>query len=99
MHLINGDYLHVFRVGGTNWIFGQIQFPKIMGVYTVQEVIWALKRNGWKQVRCRGDHRQFRCEGNRYVVTVAGQLHADVKRGILKNIERLSGLNFHEILG
>lgn len=99
MHLINGDHPYVFRVGETNWIFGQIQFPKIMGVYTVQEVIWALKRNGWKQVRWRGDHRQFRCKGNRYVVTVAGQLHADVKRGILKNIERLSGLNFNEILG
>lgn len=70
-----------------------------MGVYTVQEVIWALKHNGWKQVRRRGDHRQFRRDGNRYVITVAGQLHDDVKRGILKNIERLSGLNFHEILG
>ena len=99
MHLINGDYSHVFRVGGTNWRFGQIQFSRTMRIFTVQEVIWALEQNGWKQVRWRGDHRQFRCKGNRYVVTVAGQLHADVKRGILKNIERLSGLNFHEILG
>ena len=54
-----------------------------MGVYTVQEVILALKRNGWKQVRFRGDHRQFHRDGNLYVITVAGKPHDDVKRGIL----------------
>ena len=70
-----------------------------MRIFTVQEVIWALEQNGWKQVRWRGDHRQFRCEGNRYVITIAGKPHDDVKRGILKNIERLSGLCFAQILG
>ena len=70
-----------------------------MGVFTVQEVIWALEQNGWTNVRCRGDHRQFRCNNNPYVITVTGKLHDDVKKGILKNIERLSGLRFREIYG
>ena len=50
-------------------------------------------------VRQKGDHRQFRCIGNRYVVTVAGHFKDVVPIGTLKNIERLSGLRFHEILG
>jgi predicted RNA binding protein YcfA (HicA-like mRNA interferase family) len=70
-----------------------------MGVFTVQEVIWALEHNGWERIRFRGDHRQFRCKGNRYVITVAGKPSDDVKKGILKNIERLSGLRFREIYG
>ena len=68
-----------------------------MGIYSVRKVIWALKQNGWKQVRMRGDHRQFHCKGNRYVITVAGNMKDIVPIGTLKNIERLSGLRFCEI--
>lgn len=99
MHLINGDYSHVFRVGGTNWRFGQIQFSRTMRIFTVQEVIWALEQNGWEYKRTRGDHRQFKCKGNRYVITVAGKLNSVIPIGTLKNIERLSGLCFAQILG
>ena len=67
--------------------------------YTVRQIIWALEHNGWVFVRPRGDHRQFRCKGNRYVITVAGHLGSQIPIGTLKNIERLSGLRFHEILG
>lgn len=70
-----------------------------MGIYTVRKVIWALEQNGWKQVRMRGDHRQFHCKGNRYVITVAGKLKDNIPIGTLKNVERLSGLRFCEIIG
>ncbi len=66
-----------------------------MGAISVRQVIRALEQNGWVMVRCRGDHRQFRRKGNRYVITVAGHLHDDVPAGTLKNIERLSGLRLH----
>ena len=70
-----------------------------MGKYTVREVIWALEQNGWVLKRCKGDHRQFKCKGNCYVVTVAGHLKDEIPIGTLKNIERLSDLCFAEILG
>lgn len=74
-------------------------FFRYMRVYTVREVIWALEHNGWVLKRCRGDHRQFKCEGNRYVITVAGKLNREIPFGTLKCIERMSGLCFAEILG
>lgn len=67
--------------------------------YTVHEVIWALVQHGWVLRRQRGSHRQYRCEGNPYVVTVAGHLYDEVPVGTLRNIERLSGLRFREIFG
>ena len=60
----------------------------------VRFVIRALVKQGWKQVRMRGDHRQFHCKGNRYVITVAGKMKDIIPIGTLKNIERLSGLRF-----
>lgn len=71
----------------------------IMGNYTVREVIWALEHNGWFFKRCKGDHRQYKCKGNPYVITVAGHLKDVIPIGTLKNIERQSGLCFREILG
>lgn len=70
-----------------------------MEVYTVREVIWALEHNGWVFKRRRGDHRQYKCKGNPYVITVAGHLKDDIPIGTLMHIERLSGLRFCEILG
>ena len=67
----------------------------IMGAIKVRDIICALEQNGWVMVRCRGDHRQFRREGNRYVITVAGHLNKTIAIGTLKNIERLSGLRLH----
>lgn len=70
-----------------------------MGVYTVREVIWALEHNGWEFKRWKGSHRQYKCKGNRYVITIAGHMNDEIPRGTLSNIERLSGLCFAEILG
>lgn len=70
-----------------------------MRYYTVREVIWALEHNGWVLRRVRGDHRQFRCDSNPYVITIAGHLRDEIPIGTLRNIERLSGLRLREILG
>lgn len=67
--------------------------------YSVREVIWALEHNGWELRRQKGDHRQYRCKGNRYVITVAGHMKDKVPIGIVKDIERDSGLRFCEIYG
>lgn len=67
--------------------------------YSVHEVIWALVHNGWELRRQKGDHRQYRCKGNRYVITVAGHKKDIVSIGIVKDIERYSGLRFCEIFG
>ena len=67
--------------------------------FTVREVIGALEHNGWVLRRQQGSHRQYRCEGNPYVITVAGHLREEVPFGTLRNIERLSGLRFREIFG
>lgn len=61
----------------------------------VRYVIRALKKQGWKCVRNRGDHRQFHCVGNQYVVTVAGNPKDHIPIGTLRNIERLSGIRFY----
>ena len=66
-----------------------------MGAITVRQLIRVLEQDGWVMVRCRGDHRQFRREGSRYVITIAGHSHDDVPAGTLRNIERLSGLCLH----
>ena len=97
MQRINGDYSHSIEPVEqiSDLVTSGITTP--MRRYTVHEVIWALEHNGWVFKRQQGDHRQFRCEGNRYVITVAGHLNDIVPIGTLKNIERLSGLCFREI--
>jgi predicted RNA binding protein YcfA (HicA-like mRNA interferase family) len=67
--------------------------------YSVREVIWALEHNGWVLRRQKGDHRQYRCKGNPFVITVAGHKKDIVPIGIVKDIERDSGLRFCEIYG
>ena len=96
---INGDCSH--SIGSVEQISDLVKsgITILMGTYTVREVIWALEQNGWERVRWRGDHRQYRCKGNRYVITVAGHLKDDIPIGTLRNIERLSGLCFAEIFG
>lgn len=58
----------------------------------VREVIMRLEEDGWSPVRMRGDHRNFRKEGNPYVVTVPGQDRDEVSPGVLGDIRRKTGL-------
>ena len=58
----------------------------------VKELIELLEQDGWRQVRMRGSHRQFRHPTKPGTVTVAGKLSADVPPGTLANALRQAGL-------
>ncbi len=52
----------------------------------VRELIKRLEQDGWRSVRMRGSHRQFKHPIKPGTVTVAGQPSADVPRGTLNVI-------------
>jgi len=62
----------------------------------VREVIATLERDGWRLVRTRGSHRQFRHAEKPGTVTVAGKLSVDVPVGTLGSIWKRAGLKKDE---
>ena len=58
----------------------------------VRELLDLMEENGWKLVRTRGSHRQFKHPEKSGTVTVAGKLNKDMPRGTLNNILKQSGL-------
>ena len=64
-----------------------------MKSYSSDEVIAMLKKAGWYEVNCRGDHYQFKHPFKKGRVTVTHP-KKDIPLGTLKNIERQSGLKF-----
>jgi predicted RNA binding protein YcfA (HicA-like mRNA interferase family) len=58
----------------------------------VREVIARLEADGWRLVRTRGSHRQFRHGKRPGTVTVAGALGVDVPPGTLRSILKQAGL-------
>jgi predicted RNA binding protein YcfA (HicA-like mRNA interferase family) len=56
----------------------------------VREVIAILEANGWKQVRQRGSHRQFKHHEFAPTVTVAGKPSDTMPVGQLTSIRRNS---------
>lgn len=59
----------------------------------VKELIESLERDGWKQVRMRGSHRQFRHSTKPGTVTVAGKPSVDVPPGTLNSVLKQAGLS------
>jgi predicted RNA binding protein YcfA (HicA-like mRNA interferase family) len=57
----------------------------------VRDVIRRLEADGWKMVRQRGSHRQFRRPNRPGTVTVAGNRNRDVPAPILASIRRQAG--------
>ncbi|MGC2414884.1 MAG: type II toxin-antitoxin system HicA family toxin [Stellaceae bacterium] len=57
-----------------------------------REVIRALEADGWREVRARGSHRQFRHPTKAGLVTIAVHGGRDLKARDLASIERQSGL-------
>jgi predicted RNA binding protein YcfA (HicA-like mRNA interferase family) len=58
----------------------------------VREVIIALERAGWSEVRQRGSHRVFKHPERRNIITVSGKRGEDMKPGVLASIRRKSGI-------
>jgi len=56
-----------------------------------REVVAALERAGWQQVRQKGSHLQFKHPRQRGLVTVPHP-NPDIPIGTLKSIEKQSGL-------
>lgn len=57
-----------------------------------REVIRALEAAGWREVRAKGSHRQFRHPTKPGTVTVAVHSGRDIPAKTLAEIERQSGL-------
>ena len=58
----------------------------------VRELIRAIERDGWVQVRTRGSHRQFTHSTRSGTVTVSGGLGVDVPPETLNSVLKQAGL-------
>ena len=59
-----------------------------------KEVIAKLKADGWQQVRQKGSHRQFQHPSKAGTVSVPDHGGKSLKIGVLKSIEKQSGVQF-----
>ena len=59
---------------------------------SVREAIRMVERDGWRQTRTRGSHRQFRHPTKPGAVTISGHLRDDVKAGTWNSILKQAGL-------
>jgi predicted RNA binding protein YcfA (HicA-like mRNA interferase family) len=57
----------------------------------VREVIKRLEDAGWRQVRMRGDHRQYRHPNSPWVISVAGHPNEQVPDGTWNDIRKKAG--------
>lgn len=61
--------------------------------YSSKQVIKILEADGWEEVRCRGDHHQFKHSSKPGKVTVPHPVK-DLDIDVLKSIEKQSGIEF-----
>ena len=62
----------------------------------VGELIRLLEEDGWRLIRTRGSHRQFKNPRKPGTVTVAGKPSLDVPPGTLSSILKQAGLKKRE---
>ena len=58
----------------------------------VKEVIRMIEADGWKMVRMKGSHRQFKNPNKNGLVTIAGKPIDDLAPGTLNSIIKQAGL-------
>jgi len=61
---------------------------------TFREVDKILRKNGWKCIRINGSHHQYQKNNAGPTVTVPNHKGRDISIGVLKNLERGTGLSF-----
>ena len=59
--------------------------------YKVRQVIELLEKDGWKMVRTRGDHRQFKHLNKPGTVTVNGKMSDNLDQFLLNSIWKQAG--------
>jgi len=59
----------------------------------LRELIRLLEKDGWRQVRQRGSHRQFQHPMKPGTVTVSGKLNVDIPPGTLRSALKQAGLS------
>jgi len=64
-----------------------------MKSYSSREIIQKMKKNGWYEVRCIGDHHQFRHPAIPGLATVTHPVK-DMPAGILKRLQQQTGISF-----
>lgn len=60
---------------------------------TYREVRKVLNNNGWECVRAKGSHHQYQKEGKGTVITVPYHSGKDITIGVLRDIEKGTGLS------
>jgi predicted RNA binding protein YcfA (HicA-like mRNA interferase family) len=58
----------------------------------VREVIKMIEVEGWRLVRQRGSHRQYRHPSKPGVITIAGKPSEDIAPGTLSSVRKRAGL-------
>ena len=58
-----------------------------------RDVVMVITKDGWAEVRSKGDHHQFRKPGNPNVVTVPDHGPHDLSKGVVSSIRRKTGLS------
>ena len=61
-------------------------------MHTVREAIRLIEDDGWRLVRARGSHRQYRHPTKRGRVTIPGHLGDDLAPGTWNSILKQAGL-------
>ncbi|MGB9428529.1 MAG: type II toxin-antitoxin system HicA family toxin [Gammaproteobacteria bacterium] len=58
----------------------------------VRELVTLIEKDGWKQVRQKGSHRQFHHVSKPGTVTISGNPGVDVPPGTLNSVLKQAGL-------
>ena len=58
----------------------------------IKELVAMIEADGWRQVRQKGSHRQYRHEPKAGTVTVAGKDSVEIPPGTLSSILKQAGL-------
>lgn len=58
----------------------------------VREIVRVIENDGWRHVRTKGSHRQFKHDDKSGLVTVPGHLGDDIAIGTLNSILKQAGL-------